>query len=263
MLDQYIATSIKKRQSNENRNLEELHKDQIQLLTLQLQYERHRREIHAHRNRRLLGNSRLHRSLEQQNTTLCDQKHRLSTDLETLKQESIKSRKLFNQREQELVKETNTWKTNYQKELDENSKLREIIASLKEKIVEESKTKKDINGELEVARGELYDLRNEMRQALHQADLGQQYRQELTRLQSEMILMGELQLKCKDRLSDMNKLKARDEEMELLHTSYVNEIKGNIFFTFYLNLNFYNHYFIHFQRSQSYLGNKIITIRCC
>lgn len=226
MLDQFIATSIKKRQSIENRNFEEMHKDQIQLLILQLQYERHRREIHEYRNRRLLGKSRKHSGLEQQHATLCDQVSRLSADLATIKDEWTSNRKLFNQREQEILMQANTWKTNYQNELDENKKLRTIIASLKEKIVEEAKTKKEINCELETTRSELFDMRNEVRQAIYQANLGQQYKQELTRLQSEMILMGELQLKCKEKLAELNSLKARDEEFEILQTSYTSEVKG-------------------------------------
>lgn len=226
LLNQYIATSIKKRQSIENRNHEEMHKDQIQLLILQLQYERHRREIHEYRNRRLLGKSRKHHALEQQHATLYDQVGRLSADLATIKQEYTNCRKLLNQREQEILIQANTLETNYKNKTDENKKLRTIIASLKEKIMEESKIKKEITSELEAARSELFDMRNENRQALYQANLGQQYKQELTRLQSEMIIMGELQLKCKEKLSELSSLKARDEEFEILQTSYASDVKG-------------------------------------
>lgn len=45
-------------------------KDQITLLTLQLQFERNRREVHAERNRRLLGKSRTSRAVDENNSVL-------------------------------------------------------------------------------------------------------------------------------------------------------------------------------------------------
>lgn len=48
-------------------------KDQVTLLTLQLQFERNRREVHAERNRRLLGKSRNSRALDEHNSALVSQ----------------------------------------------------------------------------------------------------------------------------------------------------------------------------------------------
>lgn len=45
-------------------------KEQLVLLHMQLQFERHRREVHAERNRRLLGKSRTNRALEEHNSAL-------------------------------------------------------------------------------------------------------------------------------------------------------------------------------------------------
>jgi hypothetical protein len=45
-------------------------KEQLTLLNIQLQFERHRREAHAERNRRLLGKSRTNRALEEHNSAL-------------------------------------------------------------------------------------------------------------------------------------------------------------------------------------------------
>lgn len=44
--------------------------EQVTLLNIQLQFERHRREAHAERNRRLLGKSRSNRALEEHNSAL-------------------------------------------------------------------------------------------------------------------------------------------------------------------------------------------------
>lgn len=64
-----------------------------------------------------------------------------------------------------------------------------------------------------------------MQQALYKADLGQQYRDELTRLQCELILMGEIQLKCKERLGNLDNFKARDVENTLIQETYLEEVK--------------------------------------
>lgn len=48
----------------------QLLKEQISLLTLQLQFERNRREVHAERNRRLLGKSRNSRAVDEHNSAL-------------------------------------------------------------------------------------------------------------------------------------------------------------------------------------------------
>jgi hypothetical protein len=45
-------------------------KEQLTLLNIQLQFERHRREAHAERNRRLLGKSRSNGALEEHNSAL-------------------------------------------------------------------------------------------------------------------------------------------------------------------------------------------------
>lgn len=45
-------------------------REQIELLKIQLQFERQRREVYAERNRRLLGRSRDNRALEEVKTAL-------------------------------------------------------------------------------------------------------------------------------------------------------------------------------------------------
>lgn len=44
--------------------------NQLKLMSVQLQFEEHRREIHAERNRRLLGRSRRNKTLEEYNSAL-------------------------------------------------------------------------------------------------------------------------------------------------------------------------------------------------
>jgi len=73
--------------------------------------------------------------------------------------------------------------------------------------------------------------------------MGQQFREELTRLQSEMIIMGEIQIKCKDKLSELTNLKARDAETDNIHATYVEEVRGKrvnlVLFVFYTYQSFF------------------------
>lgn len=226
LLDQYIETTIKKKQSNENNNRTELYRDQIQLLNLQLQYERYRREVHAERNRRLLGKSRVNAALEMDNAKLREQKDRLSIEVEELTLNLNKGRIAKTKQDQEYAKECNRLRKDIQHESDENKQLRTTIETMQRRLSEEKKFKNDVLHELEGARAEIFDLRNELKQTQYQADLGLHYKDELNRLQSEVLLMGEIQIKCKEKLSELNNLKARDAEIEHVQFAYNEEVRG-------------------------------------
>jgi len=73
LIEKYVRTSaivLNHRRTADSTNDVKLLKDQISLLALQLQFERSRREVHAERNRRLLGNSRNGRAVDEQNSAL-------------------------------------------------------------------------------------------------------------------------------------------------------------------------------------------------
>uniref|UniRef100_T1HA06 Uncharacterized protein n=1 Tax=Rhodnius prolixus TaxID=13249 RepID=T1HA06_RHOPR len=74
-LESYIEATIKNLSERKNKPTNEASeiknlKDQLSLLMLHLQFEKHRREVHAERNRRLLGKSRNNRALEEHNSAL-------------------------------------------------------------------------------------------------------------------------------------------------------------------------------------------------
>ncbi|XP_053682684.1 hamartin [Sabethes cyaneus] len=226
MLDKYIELCVKKRLANgDPRKTDELYRDHITLLTLQLQYEKHRREIHAERNRRLLGKSRVIRGLEQNNDTLKDQVSRLTKEISSLNLELAELRRKTNADWNKSSSEVIELKERYVVEVKKSQDLQTQIKELENALIEETRAHKDQSMAVEQARGELFDLRNEMQQALQKADLGQQYRDELTRLQCELILMGEIQLKCKERLGHLDNFKARDVENAMIQETYLEEVK--------------------------------------
>lgn len=226
MLDQYIELCVKKCiQSGDPRRKEEMYRDQIALLNLQLQYEKHRREIHAERNRRLLGKSRVIRALEQNNDMLKDQVARLTKEISSLNTELSALRRKANSDWTKSSAEVIELKERYGAEVQRNKEYQARIKELEVALAEETRSRKEQTIAIEQARGELFDLKNEMQQAVYKAEMGQQYREELTRLQCEMILMGEVQLKCKERLAELDSLKARDTEVAIVQETYLEEVR--------------------------------------
>ncbi len=72
-LDQFLWNILEIRSkslTSDAENRESKFREQIMLLNIQLQFERQRREVHAERNRRLLGRSRNNRALEEVKTAL-------------------------------------------------------------------------------------------------------------------------------------------------------------------------------------------------
>lgn len=47
-------------------------------------------------------------------------------------------------------------------------------------------------------------------------------------MHSELLLMGELQSRYKDKLAELPWLRARDEELEILHATYRDEIMSKL-----------------------------------
>ncbi|XP_026479810.1 hamartin-like [Ctenocephalides felis] len=93
LLDQYIQCCINRQKShgsddryNENAEIRSL-REQLQLLHIELQFERHRRELHADRNRRLLGKCRDNRALEESNAALKERLQLFENDIQKLNQE--------------------------------------------------------------------------------------------------------------------------------------------------------------------------------
>ncbi|XP_055631621.1 hamartin [Toxorhynchites rutilus septentrionalis] len=226
MLDKYIELCVKTRRENgDPKRVEELYKDHITLLNLQLQYEKHRREIHAERNRRLLGKSRVIRALEHDNDMLKDQVSRLTNGISFLNNELAELRRKANADYVRNATDVIDLKERHVAEVQKNMDLQGRIKELEVALADQTRVRKEQTTALEQARGELFDIKSEMEQALHKADLGQQYRDELTRLQCELILMGEIQLKCKERLSELDHLKAREAEIAMIQETYMEEVR--------------------------------------
>ncbi|GAB0100482.1 Hamartin [Sergentomyia squamirostris] len=220
MLDRYIELTLSKKHPVDMKEQVLILTDKIQLLTLHLQYERHRREVHAERNRRLLGRNRSNLALELQNNTLRQQLSQVAHDYTVLQDTLNSSRQQFSKRDQDLIKDCNTWKLKYNKEAEENKQLRQRIESLENCLADEMRQRQDAATMIGSLRGELMDLKNEMQQMEYHADLGSQYRDGCLQMQKEFLVMGEIQTKCRDKFSELASMENRDKEFEDIQKTF-------------------------------------------
>lgn len=224
LLKQYMQLQLTS-EPTDNKTKHELITE-IQLLCLELELERYRREVHAERNRRLFGKSRTIRSLELEKERL---NHQLS--------ELMRNNKSVNNELRETQKRAQTIESKYENELanlniDYQQKINEIVQlklkneNLTQELDEILKREKNLLTENCTIKAELFDLKNEMQQAKERVELGIQYKEEVTRLRAEILLMGEVQIKCKDRMYELENLKLKDMEIESSKIVGEKELKG-------------------------------------
>ncbi|XP_036345128.1 uncharacterized protein LOC118754362 [Rhagoletis pomonella] len=223
LLDLYVSRNSRSKDGNDIGG--RLDQEQFQLLYLQLQYERHRREMHAERNRRLMGRSRDKRSVEMERDRLREQVKSITARNKELLQQIENNTKLHNEREQLYIDELTQIKFKYQSEIEQNKCLRQANDNLQVRLNEELANRKGDTYELEALRGHIFNLTSELQLAQQQADIGLQCKQELARLEAEFIIMGEVQIKCRDRLSEIDNFKARDEEFHMFQSNCSKEFK--------------------------------------
>ncbi|KAH8363211.1 hypothetical protein KR084_007165, partial [Drosophila pseudotakahashii] len=217
ILDEYIKHAIK---ANETFDAE-----QGQLMCLQLEYESYRRSIHAERNRRLMGRSRDKRSLEMERDRLREQLKNFDAKNKDLAGKMDQAIRLANERQTIHQEEMGEMRSKYQHELEEKKCLRQANDDLQTRLTSEVARHKEMNYELESLRGQVFSLGTELQHSQQQADMGLQCKQELARLEAEFIIMGEVQVRCRDRLAEIDNFRARDEELQMLQESSQLELK--------------------------------------
>lgn len=217
MLDEYISASLKTLNSND-------YKDQLELCMIQLQFEKHRREIHAERNRRLLGKSRVIRGLEQSNATITDQNTRLSMEINNLNEKAAEARRLHQTELQKLKDDIRNLSRKCNEEIETNRELLTNKDLLQIRYEDEQKLRRQMAQENENLKAENFDLKNLLSSALEEAKYGKECHQQLTKLESDMINFNESRLKWQHRLEEFDSMKARDHEAELLFEKYSQEM---------------------------------------
>lgn len=226
LLDQYIQNVHRSPNATATAATSNANNDQIQLLQLQLQFERYRREVHAERNRRLLGKSRVNAALEMDNQKLSEQRDRLAAESDELTAALNRARVQRTAQENEHDAAVQRLQRDVLAERMTGAELRAGVETLQRSETDERRLRQAAVAELAACKAEMFDMRNELAQTQERAEFGVRCREEMQRLQQEVLLMGEIQVKCRERLAEMNGWQTREAEAALIRSAYMEEVRG-------------------------------------
>lgn len=223
VLDKYIETAVacSEKEKDSIQNL----KNEIRLMHQQLLFERHRRETHAYRNRRLLADAKSTRLLEECKSALRDQVRLLQREIDALHEQLNKMICEKSEGDRKLVATAQYWENQYKISVAEKRLLQEKNENL-DKQVRELKLKcQTLETEKQQVESNLLDAITEVNIAREQAWAGERGRAELECVNKELLLIGELQLKYQEKLNQLSSIRNADEELRQLKEAYNAELK--------------------------------------
>ncbi|OAD53452.1 Hamartin [Eufriesea mexicana] len=243
MLDQYVeacthsgdkmrTNAIKQKQRKENDVEDEVGEEDtfdvecasqlLQLMQMQLQFERQRREVHAERNRRLLGKLRDSRALEEHNYALTDRLKLMEKEVEGLKTELERNKRETCQAEDQYKETLHHWQAKCVEEQRQNQILKDRLESVKLELKSEQKKVIDCEQRIRSTEASLFDAGHQLRVALKAANRSKELECTLDTVQKKFLLLGEAQAKLQEStggLSPMTK-----QEVTQMQKSYAEEL---------------------------------------
>ncbi|XP_038063703.1 hamartin-like [Patiria miniata] len=190
-------------------------KGQLQLLHNQLLYERHKREVHAERNRRLLGKTHKAKALEESNSAMQKQHQLLETEVNHLKA----AFKLLREENKQLA-EANAGKDQTNNALvkklqTENDHMRDANEELQKLLVHHKHEVDKVTKNLQAANAQCFTVQQELDNTRADIATNRHLKDEIARLNKELLLMGETNVKYQERVDGMRRDENRTEEREM------------------------------------------------
>lgn len=197
-------------------------KGQVQLLHNQLLYERHKREVHAGRNRRLLGKTHKAKAYEELNSAMKDQLRLQEKEILRLSAEARLLRKENRQLSEECSHKDAKFHHAVQKLESEKVHLTECNEELNKLLVshrlEVDKVKKDLKS----SSSTLFNMEQELASTKADIATNRHLKDEIGRLNKEILLLGEANFKYKE-LTEESKLSRALVEEEAKRTESLNK----------------------------------------
>lgn len=166
-------------------------RQQLQLLQLELMYERHRREVHAFRNRRLLGRSRKNRAAEEQNQALKQQINTLQMEIEDLRQQVTRQNKNIQTTDQKNIENNEYWQHQiYMREckiMTERQEKEKYSAQL----LEQQNISNETSADVQHLRASLFDVSQQLIRANRKSEMCDRLMECIKRMQRELVMYGE------------------------------------------------------------------------
>lgn len=173
----------------------------LQLIQMQLQFEKQRRQVHAERNRRLLGKLRGTRALEESNSALNAQLRMLEKEIESLKEELNRGRKASLLAEERYAKDLHHWQSKCVEEEQEKRLLKERAEFLELELKNEQKKVAENERQTRSAEAALFDAAHQLKGALKAASHGEELKRVLETVQKKFLLLGEAQSRLQESIS--------------------------------------------------------------
>ncbi|KAK0180659.1 hypothetical protein PV327_003022 [Microctonus hyperodae] len=174
---------------------------QLQLMQIQLLFERQRREVHAERNRRLLGKLRDSRALEEHNAALTDRLRMARNEIDGLKNEMDRIKKDSRLADSRNVEALQHWQSKCIEEQQQNRLLHEHVEILELELKKERKKITECEQQTREAEAALFDAAHKLKDALKAASRGEEYKKNLDNVRKRFLLLGEAQIKLQERAS--------------------------------------------------------------
>lgn len=226
LLDQYIEAAIRRYAHGENASPNK--SSEMLLLYIQLQYERYRRDIHAERNRRLLGKCRDNVALKMDNDKLRHNSEKMNKEIADLQRSLNEAKLIQNNQQSKFLRECETLRTEIQSKFKRNKQLQQGIEELKRDKQIEAGQIQEMKVALESAQAKIFDLQNLLSQSQQRVELSKKYKEDLRRLQQKQVLAGEMNHKFAEKLLEIEQLRSEEKEYTSLKHSYSEEITGKI-----------------------------------
>ncbi|XP_026829957.1 hamartin isoform X2 [Ooceraea biroi] len=196
----------------------------LQLMQMQLQFERQRREIHAERNRRLLGKLRDSRASEEHNLALTDRLKMIEKEAEELKVQLEHNKKETHQAEEQYKEAMHHWQAKCIEEQQQSYTLKDRLECLELELKSEQKKAAETQQQLRSTEAELFNAGQQLKAALKAADRGKELERILDTMQKKFVLLGEAQLRLEENTGTFSP--TFKQEATQLQKSYTEEVNN-------------------------------------
>ncbi|XP_066601803.1 hamartin [Prorops nasuta] len=232
-----IKTSISKQKQRKKNSEEEAeeetgddHSDTdnasqlLQIMQMQLQFERQRREVHDERNRRLLGKLRDSRALEEHNHALTDRLRLFEKEIDELKADLENSKRQARQAEDKHAEGLRHWQNKCLEEQEQNRTLRNRTESLEVELKVEQSKAVECQRQTRAAEAALFEAAHQLKGALKAADRGKELERTLDIVQKKFLLFGEAHLKIQEKNEEH--YDETKQQTVLLQKAYTEELNN-------------------------------------
>ncbi|XP_070168079.1 hamartin isoform X1 [Polyergus mexicanus] len=201
----------------------------LQLMQMQLQFERQRREVHAERNRRLLGKSRDLRASEEHNLALTDRLKMVEREVEVLKAQLEHNKKEAHQAEEQYKETMHHWQTKCIEEQRQSHAFKKRLECLELELKSEQKKATEIQQQLRSSEAELFNAGHQLKAALKAADRGKELERIVDVMQRKFVLLGEAQLRLEENASTLSPtIKQEATQIQKSYTEELNNIRRQL-----------------------------------